>query len=96
MEPVAEYYVDSSAFEVIDHSCKYFGSSYLGRNAGTYNLLGIQHKTPIIVEEDNGDDDENQSEDIDFDDSDDDVDLHPSHPTIQCTSPLVASSLIAP
>ena len=53
MEPDAEYTVDSSVMEVIDHSCKYFGSSYSGRNSGTFNLLGIQIKTPIIIEETN-------------------------------------------
>ena len=53
MEPIAEYYVDAPTLDIIDHSCKYFGSTYQGRNIGTYNLLGIQHKTPIIIEESN-------------------------------------------
>ena len=51
MEPESEYYVSGSTTDVIEHSCEYFGSSYEGRSIGTYNLLGIQHKIPIIIEE---------------------------------------------
>ena len=35
----------------MEHSCEYFGSSYEGRKDGTRKLLGITHKSPIIVEE---------------------------------------------
>ena len=43
--------VNKSTTEIIDESCKFFGSSYLGRHEGTKNLIGINYKSPIIVEE---------------------------------------------
>ena len=36
---------------IIENSCEYFGSSYLGRHEGTKKLIGITHKAPIIIEE---------------------------------------------
>ena len=35
----------------MEHSCEYFGSSFEGRKEGTKKLLGITHKSPIIIEE---------------------------------------------
>ena len=46
-----EYIINNSALNVLEHSCEYFGSSYEGRKDGTKKLLGITHKSPIIVEE---------------------------------------------
>ena len=46
-----EYVVDQTVQEVLEHSCEYFGSSYEGRKEGTRKMLGITHKSPIIVEE---------------------------------------------
>lgn len=48
-----EYIIDNSIFNVIEHSCQYFGSTYEGRKIGTKKLLGITHKSPIIIEESN-------------------------------------------
>lgn len=45
------YIINNSTTEIIDHSCKYFGSSYNGRCEGTKNLVGFNYKTPIIIEE---------------------------------------------
>lgn len=45
------YIVEKSVHEIIDHSCKYFGSSYLGRHEGTKMVTGIRYKTPILIEE---------------------------------------------
>ena len=45
-----EYLVDSTPFEIVDYSCKYFGSSYEGRKEGTKSILHIEYKVPIIVE----------------------------------------------
>lgn len=45
------FLVNRSTSEIIDESCKYFGSSYLGRHEGTKNLIGVNYKSPIIVEE---------------------------------------------
>lgn len=45
------YVVNQTVQEVLEHSCEYFGSSYEGRKEGTRKMLGITHKSPIIVEE---------------------------------------------
>lgn len=47
------YVVLKSTTEIINDSCKYFGSSYEGRHEGTKSLTGINYKSPIIVEETN-------------------------------------------
>lgn len=46
-----EYLVDQNTMKVLEHSCEYFGSSFNGRKEGTKKLLGITHKSPIIIEE---------------------------------------------
>lgn len=46
-----EYVIDLNINKIMEHSCEYFGSSYEGRKEGTKKLLGITHKSPIIVEE---------------------------------------------
>lgn len=46
-----EYKISSSSYEVMDYSCQYFGSSYLGRVDGSKRMLGANYKLPIIVEE---------------------------------------------
>lgn len=43
--------VKKNTTEIIDDSCRYFGSSYLGRHEGTKNIIGINYKSPIIIEE---------------------------------------------
>ena len=46
-----EYYIPMNTFEVIEHSCEYFGSSYKGRYTGTNVITGSKYKTPILIEE---------------------------------------------
>ena len=46
-----EYIIENSSFEIMEHSCEYFGSSFNGRKEGTKKLIGLTHKVPIIVEE---------------------------------------------
>ena len=46
-----EYIIDNTVLNIMEHSCEYFGSSFEGRKEGTKKLLGITHKSPIIVEE---------------------------------------------
>jgi len=53
LESTDEYIINKNTFTVIEHSCEYFGSSYNGRHDGTKNLIGITHKSPIIIEESN-------------------------------------------
>lgn len=50
LEDDKEYIVNSNPFEVMDHSCKYFGSSYEGRKEGTKEILNINYKVPIVVD----------------------------------------------
>ena len=46
-----EYIIEENTLSIMEHSCEYFGSSYEGRKEGTKKLLGITHKSPVIVEE---------------------------------------------
>ncbi len=45
------YVVNVTPMQILEHSCEYFGSSFNGRKDGTKKLLGITHKSPIIIEE---------------------------------------------
>ena len=46
-----EYIINNNSTKILEHSCEYFGSSLEGRKEGTKKLLGITHKSPIIIEE---------------------------------------------
>ena len=46
-----EYIVELNTLKILEHSSEYFGSSFEGRKEGTKKILGITHKSPIIVEE---------------------------------------------
>ena len=41
----------SNCTEIMDNSCKYYGSTYEGRKEGSKYILGASYKLPIIVEE---------------------------------------------
>lgn len=43
--------INKETTKIIDDSCRYFGSSYIGRHEGTKSLLGINYKSPIVIEE---------------------------------------------
>ena len=43
IEKEDEFYVEKSAMSIIDESCKFFGSSYMGRFGGTKHLMGINY-----------------------------------------------------
>ena len=43
--------INKGTTDIVDNSCKYFGSSYAGRFEGTKTLLGVNYKAPIIIEE---------------------------------------------
>jgi competence protein ComK len=45
------FLVNQKTLNIIDNSCRYFGSSYKGRHEGTKKLIGINYKSPIIIEE---------------------------------------------
>lgn len=46
-----KYIVNSDVKTIINNSCKYFGSSFIGRYEGSKTLLGMNYKLPIIIEE---------------------------------------------
>ena len=50
LEDNKEYVINTKAFDIMDNSCKYFGSSYEGRKEGTKSILNIDYKVPIVVE----------------------------------------------
>lgn len=45
------FIINESTMKIIENSCEYFGSSYIGRHKGTKILTGINYKSPIIIEE---------------------------------------------
>ncbi|MDD2518323.1 MAG: competence protein ComK [Bacilli bacterium] len=52
IEDDGSFIVDRVTPKIIDDSCRYFGSSYLGRFEGSKNFLGgTIYKSPIIIEE---------------------------------------------
>lgn len=51
IELESSFLINENSMKIIENSCKYFGSSYLGRHIGTKNLTGINYKSPIIIEE---------------------------------------------
>ena len=51
IENKKEYLVENNSYHIMDESCKYFGSSYLGRQEGSRQILGAKYKLPIVVEE---------------------------------------------
>ena len=53
LEDNREYVINSTPYEIMDYSCKYFGSSLEGRKEGTKAILDIEYKVPIIVENSN-------------------------------------------
>ena len=53
LEKDDEYFVNKSSYEVMEDSCKYYGSTCEGRIKGTKTILGSSYKVPIIIEESN-------------------------------------------
>ena len=51
VEKYDEYVVKETPYEIMEHSCKYFGSSFEGRMLGSKDILGSIYKAPVIVEE---------------------------------------------
>lgn len=44
------YIIDKNSLDLIDYSCKYFGSSFEGRKEGARAILNLSYKVPIVVE----------------------------------------------
>lgn len=45
------FLVNKSSIEIMDESCKYFGSSYKGRLDGSKSILKMNYKLPIVIED---------------------------------------------
>ena len=50
-EEEERYIIKKPANDIIKYNCEFYGSSYLGRCAGTKYMTGIKTKFPIIIEE---------------------------------------------
>lgn len=53
MEDDCDYDINLKPLEIVDYSCKYFGSSYEGRKIGAGEILRSGYKLPIVVEDTN-------------------------------------------
>ncbi len=51
VEDNCNYEVERKPLDIIDYSCKYFGSSYPGRKEGSKDILNSSYKLPILVED---------------------------------------------
>ena len=45
--------VKKSVQRIIEENCEYYGSSYTGRKKGTVEMIGVTHKSPIVIEDSN-------------------------------------------
>lgn len=45
------YIIKQTPFEIMEQSCKYFGSTYEGRKDGAKEMLGAEYKVPIVIED---------------------------------------------
>ena len=46
-----KYTVEGRPLKIIDYSCKYFGSSYVGRREGAKQILKASYKLPIMIDD---------------------------------------------
>lgn len=51
IEQDEEKIIEMNITDIIDRSCKYYGSSLIGRKEGSKYLLDLTHKLPIIIDE---------------------------------------------
>lgn len=47
------YILEKSVNKIMDESCRYYGSTFEGRQKGSSTLTGITYKVPIIISEEN-------------------------------------------
>ena len=48
-----KFLIEETPYEIMESSCKYFGSTYEGRKEGAKEILGAEYKVPIVVEDTN-------------------------------------------
>ena len=51
IEKYVTYIIDNSVMNIIDESCKYYGSNLIGRIKSTKYLTGLSTKLPIVISE---------------------------------------------
>lgn len=51
IETQKEYIVDKKAYQIMDESCMYYGSTYKGRLKASKDILNCSYKLPILIEE---------------------------------------------
>jgi len=51
LEDEERYIVNNNPFEIMEESCKYFGSTYQGRKQAAKEILGAEYKVPIVVQD---------------------------------------------
>ena len=45
------FLIEQSPFQIMEKSCRYFGSTYQGRKNSARFILGAEYKVPVIVED---------------------------------------------
>lgn len=45
------YIIKQTPFNIMEDSCKYFGSTYEGRKEGAKSILNAEYKIPIVIED---------------------------------------------
>lgn len=50
IETEKSFQVKLKPMQIIDRSCRYYGSIYAGRKAGTFEMINVSHKPPIAVD----------------------------------------------
>lgn len=51
IEKDCSFTINQTPNHIMDDSCRYYGSSFNGRQKGTLDLTGISYKAPIIIQE---------------------------------------------
>lgn len=54
LEESREYMVHMTPTKMVDHACKFFGSSLKGRLEGTKDISKITHKPPVAIDPSSG------------------------------------------
>lgn len=51
LEDYKIYVIPESTYNILNYSCKYFGSSYEGRLEGSKSVIGSNYKLPIVIQD---------------------------------------------
>ena len=45
------FIIEETPFQIMEESCKYFGSTYKGRKDSAKEILGAEYKIPVVIED---------------------------------------------